>query len=197
MPAIKTSERNGNRAHAKHVRSSASKAREVLNAIRHKPCIEAQDILTFSERGISTEIAKVLNSALANASHNDRLDPEELYVAECYADEGITLKRSRPRARGRATPILKRTCHITVVVDEMDDELLAADDRASRTGSQAAAQQRRQRVESSRQSEISNETEETRDNETKAKSDNDTEVSSNDTEVKGENDTEAKSEGEG
>ena len=221
MPATKANERTGNRAQAKHVRSSASKAREVLNAIRNKPCIAAQDILAFSERGISTDIAKVLNSAIANASHEDRLDAEELYVAQCYADEGATLKRSRPRARGRATPIFKRTCHITVVVDAIDDEFLASGDGASRTGSQAAAQQRRQRVESSRQSESSDDTTANNENDTEVDNDNDTTVDSatdttlesatdtavdntsdtevdgaSDTETKSENDTEAKKEGE-
>ena len=66
-------------------------------------------------------IRKVLASAVANAQHNDGQDPDELYVAACFADEGPTLKRFRPRARGRATRVRKRTCHITVIVARMSE----------------------------------------------------------------------------
>ena len=154
MTGPKTNERAGTRATVKHVRASASKAREVLNLIRNQPFRQAEEILDFSERGVSQEITKVLNSAVANAFHNDRLDPEELFVSACYADEGITLKRSRPRARGRATPILKRTCHITVILDRYDEDTLEAmQSRAAAGGgaSSNAAQQRRRRVQRSRQ----------------------------------------------
>ena len=74
---------------------------------------EAADILRFVERDAAVIVGKVLDSAVANAANNDGLDPEELYVSACYADEGTTLKRWRPRARGRATRIRKRTSHIT------------------------------------------------------------------------------------
>lgn len=77
---------------------------------------EAQAVLQFTNRKAATTIKKVLDSAVANAEHNFALDAEELFVAEAYADEGPTLKRWRPRARGRATQILKRTSHITIVV---------------------------------------------------------------------------------
>ena len=124
MVATKTNERPGTRAQVKYVRTSAYKAREVLNLIRAKSYAQASDILFLSERRISDTIMKCLDSAVANAEHNDHIGAEELYVAACYADEGPTLKRWRPRARGRATRIRKRTCHITVVVAQLDDEEL-------------------------------------------------------------------------
>ena len=126
MTASKTNERPGTRAKASHVRASAYKAREILNLIRDKSYAEASEILAFSERGISQDIAKVLDSAVANAEHNDGQLAEELFVSACYADEGPTLKRWRPRARGRATRIRKRTCHITVIVSRYSEEKLEA-----------------------------------------------------------------------
>ena len=147
--------RPGSRAVAKYVRSSAFKAREVLDLVRGKSYSEAREILTFSERRISDTIAKCLDSAVANAEHNDELDGEELFVAACYADEGPTLKRWRPRARGRATRIRKRTCHITVVVARYTDEELAAiDARMALKGTgrrSSAAEARRRRVAASRE----------------------------------------------
>ena len=147
--------RPGSRAVAKYVRSSAYKAREVLDLVRGKSYAEAREILTFSERRISDTIAKCLDSAVANAEHNDELDGDELFIAACYADEGPTLKRWRPRARGRATRIRKRTCHITVVVARYtDDELAAIDARMALKGSgrrSSAAEARRRRVAASRQ----------------------------------------------
>ena len=77
-------------------------------------------MLQFTERDVSIIIRKVLASAVANAQHNDEQDPESCYVTACFADEGPTLKRFRPRARGRATRIRKRTCHITVIVGPHD-----------------------------------------------------------------------------
>ena len=77
----------------------------------------------LSTRGATEPIAKVLHSAVANAEHNHALDADELFVAEAFADEGPTLKRYRPRARGRATRILKRTSHITIVVAERNEEV--------------------------------------------------------------------------
>lgn len=151
MSGPKTNERPGTRAQAKHVRSSAFKAREVLNLIRNKPCNEAHEILTFSPRKASDEVVKVLNSALANASHNDGLSPDDLFVSACYADEAKTLRRGRARARGRSTPILKRNCHITVIVDTLDEEALAQQ-RTAGSSSGSAAQARRRRVLRSRES---------------------------------------------
>jgi large subunit ribosomal protein L22 len=154
MAGTKTNERPGTRAKASHVRSSAYKAREVLDLIRGKSYAEAAEILQFSERGISEDILKVLDSAVANAEHNDSQLAEELYVSACYADEGPTLKRWRPRARGRATRIRKRTCHITVIVSRYSDEALEAirerEAASGRSGSTQAAEARRARVAQSR-----------------------------------------------
>ncbi len=107
-------------ARSRFVRYSPYKVRRVLDLIRGLPVTEARDVLHFTQRRAAEPIAKALDSAVANAQHNRALDPEELFVTEAYADEGPTLKRYRPRARGRATPILKRTSHITIVVG--DDE---------------------------------------------------------------------------
>jgi large subunit ribosomal protein L22 len=124
MPGLKTNEREGTRAVLRHARMSPYKVREVLDLIRGKPVHEAEDILRFSERDASFTVGKVLRSAVANAENNDELDPEELFVSACYADEGATIKRWRPRARGRATRIRKRTSHITVIVSRLPDEQL-------------------------------------------------------------------------
>jgi large subunit ribosomal protein L22 len=154
MTGPKTNERPGTRAKASHVRSSAYKAREILNLIRDKSYAEASEILAFSERGISEEIAKVLDSAVANAEHNDGQLAEELFVSACYADEGPTLKRWRPRARGRATRIRKRTCHITVIVSRFSEEKLERlrerESASGRSTTANAAEARRQRVAQSR-----------------------------------------------
>ena len=155
MTGTKTNERPGTRAQVKYVRASAYKAREILDLIRNKSYAEAAEILAFSERGISEDIAKVLDSAVANAEHNDGQLAEELFVSACYADEGPTLKRWRPRARGRATRIRKRTCHITVIVSRYSDEQLAMlrekEANAGRSNTANAAEARRRRVEQSRE----------------------------------------------
>jgi large subunit ribosomal protein L22 len=120
----KTNEREGTRAVLRHTRIAPNKIREVLNLVREKPVHEAEDILRFSERDAATIVGKVLHSAVANAENNDGQDPEELYVSACYADEGTTIKRWRPRARGRATRIRKRTSHVTVIVSRLPEERL-------------------------------------------------------------------------
>src|SRR5215510_1517808 len=117
----KTNERPGTRAVAKHVRMSAYKARVVLDLIRGKDVATAEEILRFSERDAAIVVRKVLVSAIANATHNDDQIPEDLFVSACFADEGKTLRRMRPRARGRASRIRKRTCHITVSVTRMPE----------------------------------------------------------------------------
>ena len=114
------------RAQAKYVRQSPYKVRRVLDLVRGMPVDEARATLDFTNRRAAPTIKKVLESAVANAEHNLALDAEELFVAEAYADEGPTLKRWRPRARGRATRINKRTSHITIVV--ADDEELEGED---------------------------------------------------------------------
>ncbi|MDE0667753.1 MAG: 50S ribosomal protein L22 [bacterium] len=137
------------RASARYVRSSASKARAVLDLIRGESCERADEILRFSERRVAGVVARCLDSAVANAEHNASLQASELYVATCYADEGPTLKRWRPRARGRATPIMKRTCHITIHLARYS--LAEREARAERgLAGGAAAEVRRRRVEASR-----------------------------------------------
>lgn len=106
------------RAQAKYVHSSARKARLVLDTIRGLSVPQARRALTFSTRAISTDIARVLHSAVSNAESLHAIDGEDLVVAAVFADEGPTLKRSRPRARGRVNRINKRSCHITLVVQQ-------------------------------------------------------------------------------
>ncbi|MCI0687310.1 MAG: 50S ribosomal protein L22 [Sporichthyaceae bacterium] len=104
------------RAQARYVRVTPMKARRVVDLIRGLPAAEAQAVLRFAPQAASEPVGKVLASAVANAEHNEQLDPATLVVAEAYVDEGPTLKRFRPRAQGRAYRIRKRTSHITVVV---------------------------------------------------------------------------------
>ena len=140
---VRTNERPGVRARHRHARMSATKARQVLDLIRGKSVSEARTILQFTDRAAAAAIAKVLDSAVANAANNHDIPPDELYVASCYADEGPTMKRWRPRARGRATRIRKRTCHITVIVGRYSveelDRLRARAERTGRTDRDAAA----------------------------------------------------------
>lgn len=103
------------RAQARYVRVSPRKARMVIDLIRGKNVSRAREILRFSERNISEVIEKCLNSAVANAER-DGVKPENLFVKTTYADEGPTMKRFRPRAKGSASRIRKRTSHITVIV---------------------------------------------------------------------------------
>jgi ribosomal protein L22 len=103
-------------AHARYVRSSARKARLVCDHIRGKSVPEARAILAFAPRGVAKDWAKLLNSAVANAEHNHELIGDELHVKEVSADVGPTLKRFRPRAMGRATPINKRTSHLSITL---------------------------------------------------------------------------------
>ena len=130
-------EKTGSKAVARWVRMSASKARPILDLIRDKDVQSADEILQFTTREAAHVIRKVLASAVANAQNNDELDPETLYVKACFADEGPTLKRFTPRARGRAGRINKRTCHITVIVDTMSEAQLAV--REAKTMKRGAA----------------------------------------------------------
>ncbi|MDO3386211.1 50S ribosomal protein L22 [Gilvimarinus sp. SDUM040013] len=97
-------------------RLSAQKARLVVNQIRGKSVEDALDILAFSPKKGAAIVKKVLESAIANAEHNEGADIDELKVSTVFVDEGMTMKRIMPRAKGRADRILKRTCHITVKV---------------------------------------------------------------------------------
>jgi|688.fasta_scaffold203313_2 large subunit ribosomal protein L22 len=144
---LKTNERPGVRAVHRGARVSATKVRVVLDLIRNKPVGEARTILQFTERGAADLVIKVLDSAVANAANNEDIPPDELYVAACYADEGPTMKRWRPRARGRATRINKRTAHITVIVGrytpaELDERRARAESKG-RVQTDAAAQRAR------------------------------------------------------
>ena len=102
------------RARAKYVRSSARKARLVMDHVRGRSVAEARALLRHSPRGVARDVERLLNSAIANAENNHDLVGDDLYVKEIYADEGPTLRRFRPRAQGRATRIRKRTSHLTV-----------------------------------------------------------------------------------
>jgi large subunit ribosomal protein L22 len=105
-------------ARLRGARLSAQKARLVADQIRGKKVEEALQLLTYSPKKGADIIKKVLNSAIANAEHNEGADVDELKVSTIYVDEGMSLKRIRPRAKGRADRITKRTCHITVKVAE-------------------------------------------------------------------------------
>ena len=118
MSVIATDDRQRVRAQAKWVRTSARKARLVLDHIRGRTVPEARTVLAFSTRAAATDIERVLRSAVANAEANNGLDGDDLIVEAAYADEGPTLKRWKPRARGRVNRIRKRTCHVTLVLVE-------------------------------------------------------------------------------
>lgn len=104
------------RATAKYVRLSPYKVRRVADLVRGKPIMEARRLLAFSSLRASTVVSKVLESAVANATNNMSLPEDRLYVHNAFADEGMTWKRWRPRAYGRANRIRKRTSHITVIL---------------------------------------------------------------------------------
>lgn len=110
------------RAVAKYLRVSPRKARLVCDAVRGKDVREALAILQFLPQKSAVSIAKVVKSAAANAENNYDLDPDDLYVKRIFADDGPTSKRYRARARGRVNAILKRSCHITVIVEDREGE---------------------------------------------------------------------------
>ena len=147
MTASKTNERPGTRATLRGFPMSASKARVVLNIVRGEDVNTAREILAGTTREAADVIGKVLASAVANAVNNDAMLVEELYISAAFADEGITMKRFSPRARGRAGKIFKRSTHITVIVSRMDEERL---ERMRSARSEQAAASRSRRVASSR-----------------------------------------------
>jgi len=142
----RTNEVPGTRAILRNYGTSAYKARAVLDVIRGKTIQEALDILRFTDRGPAVPIAKLLNSAVANAVENDGMDKDELFVAGCFADEGVTAKRWRPRARGRAGRIRKRSSHLTIIVARLPEDRL----EHLRSTQEEAVGSRRSRVSSSR-----------------------------------------------
>ena len=116
-------ERNSNKdtrpsAKVSYARIPVQKACFVLDAIRGKDVETALGILAYNPRYASSVIKKLLESAIANAENNNHMSADKLYIAECYANQGPTMKRVQPRAQGRAYRILKRTSHITIVLDE-------------------------------------------------------------------------------
>ena len=134
--ATKTNERPGTRAVLRHCNMSSYKVREVLDLVRGMDLQRAVEVLEHTERAAAPVVLKLVRSAAANAEHNEGLDSTELYLATAFADEGATLKRWRPRARGRATRIRKRSCHITVILARMPDEQIAR--RRARVAANAA-----------------------------------------------------------
>jgi large subunit ribosomal protein L22 len=110
------------RASARYLRVSPRKARLVADQIRGLPIDDARSLLRFSPRGAAEELTKLLESAAANAENNHDLVADELKIAEIRVDEGPTIKRFRPRARGRATPIHKRTCHVSLSLTQAESE---------------------------------------------------------------------------
>jgi large subunit ribosomal protein L22 len=116
-----TAARSEVQAVAKTVHVSARKARLVVDQIRDRSVPEARTILAFSPRAAARDVEKVLRSAVANGYIKHGWDGDELYVKAAYVDEGVTLKRWQPRARGRVNRIFKRTCHITIKLDRLED----------------------------------------------------------------------------
>lgn len=104
-------------AQARHVRMAPMKTRRVIDLVRGMKANDALQTLAFAPQSAAEPVAKVIASAMSNASHNQQLNPDTLWIAQAYVDEGPTLKRLRPRAQGRAYRIRKRTSHITVVVE--------------------------------------------------------------------------------
>lgn len=106
------------RAVSKYIRVSPQKVRLVIDLIRNKGAEEALNLLTLNQKAAANTVAKVLRSAIANAEDKEGVDVDSLYVKKAFVDQGPSFKRTRPRAMGRANLILKRTSHITIVVDE-------------------------------------------------------------------------------
>jgi len=150
--SVKTNERPGTRAVLRHCRMSSYKVREVLDLVRGVEYSRAVELLDHVDRAAGPIVAKLVRSAAANAEHNEGLDPEEMYIVSAFADEGTTLKRWRPRARGRATRIRKRTCHITVVLARMPDDKLAR--RRARVAAEATERRARRVAGTRRQARV-------------------------------------------
>jgi large subunit ribosomal protein L22 len=169
--SYKAGERSGTKAQAKYVRTSASKVRAVLDLVRGLDVNSADQVLQLTERHTAIPVRKLLASAVANAVNNDNQDADELYVVACFADEGPTLRRFKPRARGRASRINKRTCHITLIVARMSDARIAiiaarAERASSGGGRPASATSRRDRVQRSRAKDDDASTDDTSTNDT-------------------------------
>jgi large subunit ribosomal protein L22 len=105
-----------------HLRVTARKARLVVDLIRGKSATEAKALLSFAVKRSAEPVLKLLNSAVASAKHDFQIEEENLYVFKTMVDEGPTLKRSFPMSRGRAYPIMKRSCHITIILSEINQK---------------------------------------------------------------------------
>ncbi|MGH2993028.1 MAG: 50S ribosomal protein L22 [Solirubrobacterales bacterium] len=110
------------RASARYLRTSPRKVRLVADQVRGLPIDDARALLQFSPRGAARDVAKLLDSAAANAENNHELVADDLRIAEIYVDEGPTLRRWRPRARGRATKIDRRTSHLTLALTPVEED---------------------------------------------------------------------------
>ena len=148
MARQRTNEAEGTRAILRNTRTSAYKIREVLDLVRGLPVGEARDVLRFSERDAARLVMKLLDSAVANAENNDGMVGDELFVAGCFADEGRTYKTFRPRARGRAGRLRKRTAHVTIIVSRLPEQRLSV---VKAKQARAAAERRTRRVAASQQ----------------------------------------------
>lgn len=137
-------------ARLRYHQASASKVRQVMHLIVGKDVNDAREILRFCERGAADTVMKVLDSAIANAEHNDNMPEDELFVVRAFADEGPTMKRGRPRARGRYGRIKKRSSHLTVVVARYDDDELERRRRREAEAGAPTRQSRSRRVSASR-----------------------------------------------
>jgi large subunit ribosomal protein L22 len=137
-------------ARLRYSRVSPPKVREVLHLIVGKDVNNAREILRYCERGPAEPVMKLLDSAIANAEHNDNVPEDELFVARAYADEGPTQKRWRPRARGRGTRIRKRTSHITIVVARFEEDELDRRREREAAATGPTRPSRRRRVAASR-----------------------------------------------
>jgi large subunit ribosomal protein L22 len=137
-------------ARLRYHRASPSKVRQVLRLIVGQDVNDAREILRFCERGPAEPVMQLLDSAVANAEHNDNVPEDELFVLRAFADEGPTLKRGRPRARGRYGRIKKRTSHITIVVSRYDDDELERRREREAASAGPTRVSRRRRVAASR-----------------------------------------------
>ena len=138
MAATPQDDRIRAHAQAKWVRTSARKARLVLDHIRGRSVPEARTVLAFTTRDVAIDIEKVLRSAVANAEANHGLDGDDLVVEAAFADEGPTLKRWKPRARGRVNRIRKRMCHVTIVLVEQPEQQTPRRRRAAASAEKSA-----------------------------------------------------------
>jgi large subunit ribosomal protein L22 len=143
-------ERSGTKAQLRWVRMSASKFRPVLNQVRGLDVVSAREVLSLHSVEAARIVQKLLNSAVANATHNDQLEEEALYVKACFADESPTIKRFRPRARGRANTRLRRGAHVTVVVAAFSEEEQKAREALEAASGRSDKADRRRRVAASK-----------------------------------------------